>query len=105
MPFKPGQSGNPNGRPKSAKIFRDALLVALKRADEEGVEAVQRLADKLVAQASAGDVQAFREAADRVDGKVPQAVEGKLEHSVDDSIAGLFARISEHGKRIHDPRE
>jgi len=76
MPFAPGESGNPGGRPKAAKLFRDALLVAIKKADLEGVEAIQRIAYKLVSQAETGDVSAIREIADRIDGKVPQAIGG-----------------------------
>lgn len=79
MPFQSGQSGNPGGRPKRAKLFTQSLLVALKKTDADNVEAVQRIADKLVALAESGDVQAIKEIADRVDGKPPQAIVGDNE--------------------------
>lgn len=76
MPFQSGQSGNPGGRPKRAKLFTQSLLASLKKTDADNVEAVQRIADKLVALAESGDVQAIKEIADRVDGKPPQAIVG-----------------------------
>jgi len=82
MPFQPGQSGNPAGNPKRAKLFTKALLVSLKRTDQEDVEAIQRIADKLVALAESGDVAAIKEVADRAEGKVPQAVIGDDENPI-----------------------
>jgi Family of unknown function (DUF5681) len=79
MPFEAGQSGNPGGRPKSAKLLRDALLVELKKS-EGGVERIQLIAQKLVEAALEGNVLAIREIADRIDGKVPQAIVGDDEH-------------------------
>ena len=67
--FKPGQSGNPAGRPKS-KPFRDALNEAIK---EQGLLPA---AQALVAKANSGDVAALKELADRIDGKVPTPVVG-----------------------------
>lgn len=75
MAFQPGQSGNPGGRPKSAKLFRDALLAELKRADNN-VERIQRVAAKLVDNALNGETAAIKEIADRIDGKVPQGITG-----------------------------
>jgi hypothetical protein len=74
-PFQPGQSGNPNGRPKS-KPFKDALQRALKAAgdDKDMLEAV---ASALVGKAMMGDVPAIKELADRMDGKVSQPIEGE----------------------------
>jgi hypothetical protein len=73
-PFQPGQSGNPNGRPKS-KPFKDAIQRALKEAegDEDMLNAV---ALALVKKAKEGDVPAIKELADRLDGKVTQPVSG-----------------------------
>jgi hypothetical protein len=73
-PFQPGQSGNPNGRPKS-KPFRKALSEALKASDDDS-EILKAVALALVAKAKEGDVQAIKEIADRMDGKVAQAIIG-----------------------------
>lgn len=61
-------------------MFRDALLAALKKADGD-IERIQRVADTLVDKAMGGDVQAIKEIADRVDGKVPQAIVGDEEEA------------------------
>lgn len=77
MPFEAGKSGNPGGRPK-AKPFKDALLMEALAA-ERGEEcqalpgSLRWNARKLLEQ---GEVSSIREIADRLDGKVPQAVVG-----------------------------
>ena len=73
-PFKPGQSGNPNGRPKS-KPFKEAIQRALAEAGDDKT-ALQAVATALVGKAMLGDVPAIKEIADRLDGKVPQGVIG-----------------------------
>lgn len=73
-PFQPGQSGNPAGRPKS-KPFREAIQRALEEAGDDKVS-LQAVATALVGKAMMGDVQAIKELADRLDGKVAQAVIG-----------------------------
>lgn len=81
MAFQPGESGNPGGRPKT-KPFKDALMMeALAAENGQACEAQQgslrwnarQLLEK-------GDVAAIREIADRLDGKVPQALVGDDEH-------------------------
>lgn len=81
MPFAPGQSGNPGGKPKSAKLFRDALITELKRTDGD-VERIQRVAEKLVLNALDGETAAIKEIADRIDGKVPQGIVGDDEKPI-----------------------
>lgn len=76
MPFAPGQSGNPNGRPKRAKLWQEAILRAIKRREEADPQALERLADKLLSKIDDGDVAAIREFGDRMDGKVAQAIIG-----------------------------
>lgn len=71
--FKPGQSGNPSGRPKS-KPFKEALLRALQAAGGDRPK-LDFVAAALFAKACEGDVSAIRELADRIDGKVPQGIE------------------------------
>jgi hypothetical protein len=76
MPFEPGLSGNPNGRPKAEKSFANMLRIAIKEAHDEGRDKLRAIADALVSKAVEGDVPAIKEIADRLDGKVPQAVVG-----------------------------
>lgn len=69
------------GRPPKEKSFANMLNIAIKEAvagsDKTKLRAV---ADALVEKAMSGDVQAIKEVADRIDGKVPQAVVGDAEH-------------------------
>ena len=63
--------------PKSDKMWRDALMVAVKRLTDDGTKTkkLYLLADALINKALAGDVSAMREIGDRLDGKPAQAVE------------------------------
>ncbi len=61
------------------KPFRDALRVAVKRRENDaakGKTKLDRIAAQLVSEAVDGDVPAIKEIADRLDGKVPQALVG-----------------------------
>ena len=65
------------GRPPKEKSFAAMLNIAIKEAIEGSEKTKLRLvADALVSKAMAGDVQAIKEVADRLDGKVPQALVG-----------------------------
>lgn len=64
------------GRPKSEKTFANMLRVAIKEAHEDGGDKLRAVADALVNKAISGDVPAIKEIADRLDGKVPQALVG-----------------------------
>lgn len=81
MPFDKGQSGNPGGRAK-AKPFKDALLIEAKAA--ENGQACEALPGSLRWNArqllNQGDVPSIKELADRLDGKVPQAIVGDDDH-------------------------
>ena len=69
---------NPKGA-KSDKLWRDAVMRAVKRRESgKDPQAIERLADKLVARGLEGDVSALREIGDRLDGKPVQG----LEHDV-----------------------
>ena len=76
MAWQQGQSGNPNGAPKRAKIWRDAINRAIKRREQDDPQALEKLADKLLVAVDAGDVSAIKEFGDRIDGKVAQAIGG-----------------------------
>jgi hypothetical protein len=102
--FKPGQSGNPGGRPKKQPIT-DYLIDQLDQPIPEvmkvklppifvevyGTEATfgQVLAFKLVAQGLKGDMQAAKEILDRVEGKVTKKLEHTGSFTLEDLVAGL----------------
>lgn len=95
MPFEEGQSGNPAGRPKSAKLFKDALTLAVKRTEGDKTK-LARIAEALVETAIGGDVQAANSIRDTLDGKPTQPIAGD-----DDAPPVRFARII---REIVDPR-
>jgi hypothetical protein len=74
-PFKPGQSGNPAGRPKKALLsdaLRRQLAEAVQGAPEKTI--AEHIARALIREAVAGNVQAIREVGDRTEGKPAQAI-------------------------------
>lgn len=79
------------GRPPKEKSFANMLNIAIKEAHDEGRDKLRAVADALVAKAIAGDVAAIKEVADRLDGKVPQAVVG----DPDEPIGIVFKTIYE----------
>lgn len=91
MPFEKGQSGNPGGRGK-LKPFRDALNMELVSAlnGEECLAPKGSLRWNARQLINMGEIQAIREIADRLDGKVPQGVIGGDE---DDPAVRLVTEI------------
>jgi len=72
-PWKKGQSGNPNGRPKLPDI-REALAKVL--ADEvNGATTLERMLKALRTKAISGDVRAAEALLDRAFGKAAQTVD------------------------------
>lgn len=67
------------GRPPKERSFANMLNIAIKEANDLGITKLREVADALVSRAIAGDVQAIKEVADRIDGKVPQALVGDSE--------------------------
>lgn len=69
--WKPGQSGNPKGRPKKGQSLTEALSIRLDAPvlfDGQTMPGREAVARKLVALALDGDVAAIRYIYDRVDG-------------------------------------
>lgn len=79
MPFQKGQSGNPLGA-KRDKPFREALKIEAALAEDgqpsPAPKGSIRYAARQLLERAAQDTASFREAADRLDGKVPQAIIG-----------------------------
>lgn len=78
--FKPGQSGNPGGRPKM-KAWRDALKREIESRAAPGAEdklasGLAKIAKIVVDNAEQGDVKSWEEIGNRLDGKVAQAIVG-----------------------------
>jgi|SRR5262244_907152 len=72
--FRPGQSGNPGGRPKGT--LRDLLNERLDEIDPRTQKTYGRLlAEALVRAALGGNVEAFKAIADRIEGKPRLSVE------------------------------
>jgi hypothetical protein len=97
--FKPGQSGNPGGKPKIQQRMSaeyDAFLaraipdeVALAVGLPPGSTWAEAIASAVIARAACGDVSAAREVRDVTEGHVPPSVnqEGKIDYA-----AGLDAK-------------
>lgn len=83
------------GRPPKEKSFANMLNIAINEAAAEGGTKLRAVADALVLKAMNGDVAAIKEIADRLDGKVPQAVVGDDEH---DPVGIVFKTIYEATK-------
>jgi hypothetical protein len=72
-------AGAPLNNQNAAKgrAWRDAINRALeKRSRVEAKEALDNLAEKFLSKCDEGEMQAFRELGDRLDGKAPQAITG-----------------------------
>ena len=75
------QGGAPLGNKNAAKAkaWEGALRATLAQFEDEKTkpgEALRKIAERLLDEAAAGNVQALKEVADRLDGKVPQGIEG-----------------------------
>lgn len=68
-------AGNANSGGARSKPFADALRMELAAAGEDH-KALRLVAQQLIAKANEGDLNAIKELADRIDGKVPQAIGG-----------------------------
>ena len=99
-------AGNANSGRKD-KLWRDALMVAVKRSDTEGRVMLAKIAQKVVEAACEGDMQAIKEIGDRIDGKAPQSLDVTTRHeqSISElSDAELERIIAEKAKGVQPPR-
>jgi hypothetical protein len=110
--WKPGQSGNPHGRPKTitlSEAYRTALAQPVPR-DPRGRCFAEKIADSLVLKASRGDCRAAEEICNRLEGRPPQALTGAnglpLIPDLPRDRDGLErALIEELGKMISDNQQ
>jgi hypothetical protein len=74
QPFKKGQSGNPNGRPKKLPEL-DKLLADVLGEEKDGVTAADAILRKLRAMAAQGNIRAAEILLDRAYGKAKQSTD------------------------------
>lgn len=94
--FKPGQSGNPGGRPKRKPLtdIYAELIDQICPEDKAGRTYAELIARALVKEAIKGRVRAASELADRIEGRVVQGIA----HSGE--INGLADRIIKARERL-----
>lgn len=89
--FKPGQSGNPSGRPKKKPLTElyDRLL-----ADPKLVPVIEDSVRKMITSGRMVGMLQLKEMAERVEGKVTQPVDVELNLSLSERIAKFRERRS-----------
>ena len=99
--YKPGQSGNPKGKPKGAvsivtilkKLMNKKIKMPgthpLTGEKNANIKIKDAVALRLVTSALAGNTRSLQEIIDRLDGKVTQP----LEHSIDAGNAEVIIKI------------
>ena len=73
--WKPGQSGNPNGRPRGTGVTDRIHQWMQAKADDTGRTGAEVFADKVLDLARNGDFRFVKEILDRYEGPVVQKVE------------------------------
>lgn len=78
-PWKKGESGNPNGRPKGqrnyATIYREALIKLAEINGKEADELENEMVQKAIAAARKGDYRFYKDLLDRLYGSATQKVD------------------------------
>lgn len=105
IPFKKGQSGNPNGRPKGSKAFKTILNDYLSRnisikdpttKESTLVEVREALMIKLIGHGMNGSLHAIKEIRDMVDGPIKQSIEiedKNIERPIAERVDEIIKRI------------
>lgn len=95
-PWKPGESGNPGGRPKT-KLLTSELqrLLEQEAPKSNGQTWATVIAEALLVKARKGDVRAISELANRMEGRAAQAVAVDL-----DATDGLAEALAKARKRV-----
>jgi alkylation response protein AidB-like acyl-CoA dehydrogenase len=93
-PFKKGQTGNPNGRPKLPDL--KAAMARILAEEKDGMTALDAILAALRAKAAKGDVRAAQELLDRGFGRAKQSID----HTTDgDKITGFQVTIKRNDTR------
>jgi hypothetical protein len=96
-----GVKGRSGTNKNKDKPWTEALRLVAFRDDEEGKRRLLRIAEKCVAAAENGDMQAIKEIGDRLDGKAAQTIEATIDDkrdAADWTRAELVSLIHDAGK-------
>ena len=97
-PWKPGQSGNPGGRPRTRPHTDElAKLLEGEAPNSDGKSWAFVIAEALLKRARKGDVRAFAVLANRMEGRPHQsiAVDVNANMSLSERIAAARKRVNE----------
>ena len=77
MPFSKGKSGNPKGRPKKGETLTDLLRekIDIPKTPRDKLSRKERIVEKLILLAEAGDLSAVKYLFDRLDGRPKESIE------------------------------
>lgn len=76
-PFKKGQSGNPNGRPRKLPEL-SVLLADVLGEEKDGISAAEAILKSIRAKAAKGDTRAAELLLDRAYGKPKQSIDNNI---------------------------
>lgn len=82
--WKPGESGNPSGRPKKKPVTEMYERIL---SDPKNLEAIEQATVKALLKGNMAMVLQLREMTDRVEGKVTQPIEADITVNLADAIA------------------
>jgi hypothetical protein len=96
--FKPGQSGNPGGRPKTAPLSQACreLLARPVPDDVKGRTYAEAIAESLAEKALEGDIRAAQELGDRAEGRARQSIEVQ-----NTALAEAFERMTSEELEVY----
>ena len=83
VPIKPGETRNPNGRPKGQKnyatIFREALVALAKKNGKDPDVLEREIVEAGIARAAKGDYRFYKDNLDRLHGTPTQTIKATVE--------------------------
>ena len=82
MPYAKGQSGNPNGRPKTGAAMTDLLRKELNKAGEDKIPLKKKLVKTLIDKAIEGDPACLKYIIDRLDGKPTETITASVQGNI-----------------------
>lgn len=101
--WKPGQSGNPKGRPRS-RTLSEAYRAMLRQPlpDDPSRTYADAVAETLCKNAVLGDVVAAKELADRTEGRSKQTVDVTVEERKREMVENAIAKLIEDAQMSRD---